>query len=71
MCALPEPCWAEPIRTAAPTSKEHTMSCPNPQCVDGLVPNPYAEDPEDVTLCPDENPGYDPRDHYGYDAIEA
>ncbi|MFC0847519.1 hypothetical protein ACFH04_27995 [Streptomyces noboritoensis] len=47
------------------------MTCPNPQCNDGLVPNPYSDDPDDVTLCPDENPGYDPRDRYGYDAIEG
>ncbi|GGO98252.1 hypothetical protein [Wenjunlia tyrosinilytica] len=33
--------------------------CANPQCDDGLVPNPRSTDPEDVTLCPVENPGYD------------
>ncbi|MEU4997053.1 hypothetical protein [Streptomyces sp. NPDC021622] len=43
------------------------MTCPNPQCEDGLVPNPYAEDPQDVTLCPDEYPGYDPREFLDYE----
>ncbi|MEU4729155.1 hypothetical protein [Streptomyces sp. NPDC023588] len=42
------------------------MACTEPQCDDGIVPNPYSDDPEDLTLCPSCNHGYDPRDHHDY-----
>lgn len=40
------------------------MTRPNPQCEDGIVPNPYAED---VTLWPDEYPDYNPREFLDYE----
>ncbi|MEU5773585.1 hypothetical protein ABZ819_09865 [Streptomyces venezuelae] len=42
------------------------MTCTNPQCNGGIIPNPYSGDPEDLTLCPDCNDGYDPRDRDEY-----
>ncbi|MCX4823201.1 hypothetical protein OG883_25595 [Streptomyces sp. NBC_01142] len=42
-----------------PDLEEHTMACTDPQCTDGLIPNPRSTDPEDVTLCPVEYPDYD------------
>ncbi|MEU6448531.1 hypothetical protein [Streptomyces sp. NPDC046979] len=45
------------------------MSCTNSQCDSGIIPNPYSDDPEALTLCPDCNHGYDPRD--AYDAFEG
>lgn len=63
LCALPDRAGAVPIRTTAPTSKERTMACTDPQCDSGIIPNPYSDDPEDLTLCPGCNDGYDPRDY--------
>ncbi|WP_405788133.1 hypothetical protein [Streptomyces sp. NBC_01367] len=42
------------------------MACTDPQCDSGIIPNPYSGDPEDLTLCPTCNHGYDPRDHHDY-----
>ncbi|MGW2818602.1 hypothetical protein [Streptomyces sp. NPDC001415] len=47
------------------------MTCPDPQCDDGLVPNPYSDDPEDVMICPECSHGTDPRDDYNHDATEG
>ncbi|WP_185832685.1 hypothetical protein [Streptomyces sp. WAC 04229] len=44
------------------------MSCTNSQCDSGIIPNPYSDDPEALTLCPDCNPGSDTYD--AYDAFE-
>ncbi|MFJ2751393.1 hypothetical protein [Streptomyces sp. NPDC087297] len=52
-----------PIRTTAPTSKEPAIACYAPQCDGGIIPNPYSDDPEDLTLCPACNHGYDARDY--------
>ncbi|MER5569729.1 hypothetical protein ABT083_26465 [Streptomyces goshikiensis] len=38
------------------------MACTAPQCDGGIIPNPYADDPEDLTICPACNP----RDHHNY-----
>ncbi|MFF3858127.1 hypothetical protein [Streptomyces sp. NPDC002209] len=42
------------------------MACTDPQCDSGIIPNPYADDPEDLTLCPTCNHGYNLREHYDY-----
>ncbi|WTP58886.1 hypothetical protein OHU07_19745 [Streptomyces phaeochromogenes] len=42
------------------------MDCNNPQCDGGVVPNPRSSDPDDVTLCPDEYPEYDPAEFLDY-----
>ncbi|MEV5970990.1 hypothetical protein [Streptomyces sp. NPDC051921] len=48
------------------------MACTDPQCDGGVVPNPYSDDPGDLTLtltltlCPACNHGCDPRDHHDY-----
>ncbi|MFJ6778750.1 hypothetical protein [Streptomyces yangpuensis] len=38
------------------------MTCTGPQCDRGIIPDPYSNAPEDLTLCPICNYGYDPRD---------
>ncbi|MFI1104203.1 hypothetical protein [Streptomyces melanogenes] len=42
------------------------MDCNNPQCDSGIVPNTHSADPDDLTLCPDCNPGYDPDAYLDY-----
>ncbi|MFJ3834237.1 hypothetical protein ACIPY6_01800 [Streptomyces sp. NPDC090054] len=41
------------------------MACTDPQCDSGIIPNPYSDDHEDLTLCPVCNHGYDHHDYAG------
>jgi hypothetical protein len=42
------------------------MACTDSQCDAGVIPNPYSDGSEDLTLCPACNRGYDPRDYHDY-----
>ncbi|MFJ3960079.1 hypothetical protein [Streptomyces sp. NPDC090036] len=66
MCALPEPCRGGAHQDDGTDLEGAHHGCTDPQCDAGIIPNPYSDDPEDLTLCPACNHGYDPRDHHDY-----